>query len=201
MRLLLIAAILSITSLQACSANENTRGDVPKEYEDRVIKVKDSVTEKVDRKTGQQIAQHLVELARRNKEVQNATAVVLGQYAVVGIDVNEKLERSKVESVKYSVAETLKKDPYGANAVVVADPDTNQRVRNIAKSIEDGRPIGGLLDELASIVGRLMPDIPSDIIDNQEKQPTNQNNDQLNEEQQNELENNQQKQSNNEMKN
>lgn len=201
MRLMLFATLFLITSLYGCSANENARGDVPDEYHDRIITVRNSVTEKVDRKTGQQIAKHLVDLARRTKEVDDATAVVLGQYAVVGIDVNEKLDRSKVESIKFSVAETLKKDPYGANAVVVADPDTNQRIQNIAKSIQDGRPVGGILDELAAIVGRLMPDVPSDIIDNQEKQPTNQNNDQLNKEQEQELENNQQKQSNNEMKN
>lgn len=200
MRFLIIALIICITSLQGCQANENARGDVPNEYKTKVITVKDSVQEKVDRKTGQQIARHLVDLAKRNKEVENATAVVLGQYAVIGIDVEGTLDRSKVESIKYTVAETLKKDPYGANAVVIADPDTNERIRNIAQSIQDGRPIGGILDELASIVGRVMPDIPSDIIDNQEKQPTNQNNDQLQNDQEQQLEKEQQDQSNNQMK-
>ncbi|WP_243290840.1 YhcN/YlaJ family sporulation lipoprotein [Bacillus sp. FJAT-47783] len=200
MRFLIIATIICITSLHGCSANENARGDVPDEYKTKVITVKDSVQEKVDRKTGQQIARHLVDLAKRNKEVESATAVVLGQYAVVGIDVAGTLDRSKVESVKYSVAETLKKDPYGANAVVIADPDTNERIKSMAASIQDGRPIGGILDELAAIVGRVMPDIPSDIIDNQEKQPTNQNNDQLQNDQEQQLEKEQQDQSNDQMK-
>ena len=59
----------------------------------------------------------------------DATAVVLGPYAIVGIDVNKNLDRSEVGSIKYSVAESLKNDPYGARAVVVADPDMNARVK------------------------------------------------------------------------
>ena len=55
----------------------------------------------------------------------------LGRYAIVGIDVNSKIERSQVGSIKYSVAESLKKDPHGARAVVVADADTMQRLKEI----------------------------------------------------------------------
>ena len=40
--------------------------------------------------------------------VNDATAVVVGKYAIVGIDVKAKLDRTRVESIKYSVAESLK---------------------------------------------------------------------------------------------
>ena len=86
--------------------------------------LKNSYIENVDRKTGQEISKRLVELATSIPNVNDATAVVIGRYAIVGIDVNSKLERSQVGSIKYSVAESLKKDPYGANAIVVADADT-----------------------------------------------------------------------------
>ena len=67
--------------------------------------------------------------------VNDATAVVVGKYAIVGIDVKAKLDRTRVESIKYSVAESLKNDP-DANAVVVADVDTYERLKQIGKQIK-----------------------------------------------------------------
>ncbi|MEC1717820.1 YhcN/YlaJ family sporulation lipoprotein [Schinkia azotoformans] len=127
--------------------------------------------------TGEQIAEHLVDLATRNPDVKDATAVVAGNYAVVGIDVDKDLERSRVGSVKYSVAETLKDDPYGAKAVVVADADMVERLREMRKDIQNGKPVSGVMNELAAIVGRLMPQIPYDI--NTDKGPNEGNNKQL----------------------
>ena len=126
--------------------------------------MKNSYIENVDRKTGQEISKRLVKLATSIPNVNDATAVVLGRYAIVGIDVNSKIDRSQVGSIKYSVAESLKKDPYGANAVVVADADTTQRLKEIQADIKKGRPIQGIMEELADVAGRLMPEIPGDLI-------------------------------------
>ncbi|WP_066369721.1 YhcN/YlaJ family sporulation lipoprotein [Neobacillus fumarioli] len=126
--------------------------------------VKNSSIHNVDRKTGQEISKRLVSLATSIPNVNDATAVVLGRYAIVGIDVNSKLDRSQVGSIKYSVAESLKKDPYGANAVVVADPDTTERLKEIQADINHGRPIRGIMEELADVAGRLMPEVPGDLI-------------------------------------
>ncbi len=54
------------------------------------------------------IAKHLVEVTEKIPGISDATAVVLGRYSVVGIDVDDNLERSKVESIKYTVAQALK---------------------------------------------------------------------------------------------
>ncbi|MFS0861338.1 YhcN/YlaJ family sporulation lipoprotein [Fredinandcohnia sp. 179-A 10B2 NHS] len=183
-----------ILTLTGCGFTNNNAGE--KRDESR-IQVKNTVDEHVDRKTGQEIASHLVELASGIPNVNDATAVVLGNFAVVGIDVNAKLDRSRVETIKYSVAESLQHDPYGANAVVIADADTVERLRQMGKEIQDGRPITGILDELAQIVGRVIPDVPSDIIDNQNTEPTENNDKQLNQKEQKKLENEQQDQSNN----
>ncbi|KZZ82993.1 MULTISPECIES: YhcN/YlaJ family sporulation lipoprotein [Bacillaceae] len=200
LRSILFFVISGLFMLTACSANENSQGETSTDYKTKPITVKNSIERPVDRKTGQQISKHLVEIANRVPDVNDATAVVLGKYAIVGIDVESELDRSKVESVKYSVTESLKNDPYGANAVVVADADTNQRIRHLAKEIQQGRPIGGLLDELAAIVGRIMPDVPNDTMDNQEKEPTEQDNDQLPKDQQDELDKHQNDESNKELK-
>lgn len=113
----------------------------------------------------QEAADRLVSLANGVEEVNDATAVVVGRWAIVGIDVNAQLDRSKVGSIKYTVAEAIKDDPKGAYAIVTADIDTNYRLKQMAKEIREGRPIAGVMDELAAIVGRLMPQVPRHVQD------------------------------------
>ncbi|UOK59823.1 YhcN/YlaJ family sporulation lipoprotein [Bacillus sp. OVS6] len=141
----------------------------------------------------------MVNLAGRVPGVNDVSAVVLGKYAVVGIDVNSELDRNKVESIKYAVAESIQHDPYGANAVIIADADTTVRLREMGKDLQQGQPVGGILDELAAIVGRVMPEIPNDMLNNNNNQnrPTEQDNDQLNEKEQKELDREQEDQSQN----
>lgn len=152
--------LLSLFILSAC----NTKNEIS-EQKDRIIGVKNSTTQEVDKQTGQEISKHLVSLASSMPNVNDATAVVLGKYAIVGIDVDKNLDRSEVGSIKYSVAEGLKHDPHGARAVVVADPDINARLREIYADIQNGKPIQGIMNELADISGRLMPEIPADMVE------------------------------------
>jgi YhcN/YlaJ family sporulation lipoprotein len=110
------------------------------------------------------IATHLEMLARGVKGVKDANCVVFNHYAIVGIDVDEKMERSEVGTLKYAVAEAFRKDPYGINAVVTADIDLAQRLREIRIDVRKGRPLAGFTEELADIIGRLVPQIPRNII-------------------------------------
>jgi YhcN/YlaJ family sporulation lipoprotein len=113
--------------------------------------------------TSQQIVTHLEQLATSIPNVQHAHCVILGKTAVVGIDVKEDLPRSRVDNIKYSVAEALRKDPYGVNAIVTADMDLDHRLKNIRQEIMKGRPIAGFADEIGKIIGRIMPQLPRDI--------------------------------------
>ena len=167
---------------------------------DSLIHVKNTANEEIVNKSGQQIARHLAHLASSVPNVNGATVLVVGKYALVGIDVNAKLDPSRVGTVKYSVVESLRKDPYGANAIVIADADLNTRLKAIQKQVEKGKPIQGFMDELAAIVGRVMPEIPSDFLQTRNPHPTRQNDKQLNEGEQQQLKNEQQKQSNDHMK-
>lgn len=166
------------------------------EKKGNLINVKNSYIEEVDRKTGQEISKRLVMLATSIPNVNDATAVVIGPYAIVGIDVDSKIDRSQVGSIKYSVAESLKKDPYGAKAVVFADADTSQRLKEISADIQKGRPIQGVMEELADITGRLMPEIPSDLITPSPKNATDKPDQKLPVDQQNNLKKKQEEQSN-----
>lgn len=196
MRYLFIVLFISVFMLSGCTVNQGAPKTDQSNNAGTPLNVTNSVDQHVNRKTGQLIAEHLVTIANEIPEVNDATAIVLGKYAVVGIDVNSDLDRNKVESIKYSVAESLMHDPYGAKAVIIADADTNARLREMGREIREGRPIIGILDELAAIVGRIIPEVPGEILDNQEKQPTEQSKDQLNKEEQQMLEKEQQDQSN-----
>ena len=109
------------------------------------------------------ISRRLENIASRVPQVNDATAIVFGRYAVVGIDVNAALDRSKVGTIKYSVAEALKDDPMGANTLVTSDPDIVQRIREMNEDIKQGHTIRGFVEELADIVGRIIPQSPTEV--------------------------------------
>lgn len=105
------------------------------------------------------ISDHLENLAAQQPQVKNAQCIVIANTAIIGIDVDGTLERAKVDTVKYAVAETLHNDPFGKNAVVLADPDIVGRLREYRQSMKNGRPIAGLAEEMADIIGRIMPQL------------------------------------------
>jgi YhcN/YlaJ family sporulation lipoprotein len=110
------------------------------------------------------VAAHLESLARGIKGVNGANCVVFGNYAIVGIDVDAKMERSRVGTIKYAVAEAFRKDPYGVDAIVTADIDMAERLREIRADVRHGRPLAGFTEELSDIIGRIIPQIPRNII-------------------------------------
>lgn len=113
--------------------------------------------QRTTRKSSRDLAKHLSNLAKREPHVRKATAISLGNYSIVGIDVDPKLERDRVGTVKYSVAQALKKDPRGSNALVTADVDLVQRIREMSHDIAKGKPLKGITEELADIAGRIAP--------------------------------------------
>ena len=106
-------------------------------------------------------ADHLADLACRIKGVKKATALVVNKVAVVGITVDDKLERSRVGTIKYSVAEALKEDPRGATALVTADPGLVQRIREMNDDIHKGHPIAGNRRGIGRYCRENYPSIPN----------------------------------------
>ncbi|AOC56923.1 MULTISPECIES: YhcN/YlaJ family sporulation lipoprotein [Bacillus] len=192
--------IQAIILLGACQQQEKPEALDKQDGRQHVVRVSDSTKKKTNQaRSSTDVAQHLVKVTENVADVNDATAIVIGRYAVVGIDVKDDLDRSKVETIKYSVAKALKNDPEGANAVVVADPDTVSRLKEMGKEIQAGRPVSGIMDELAAIVGRVMPEMPRNEIDRHEKDPTNEPNDQLKQNDQKQLDKHQNDQSNHHM--
>jgi YhcN/YlaJ family sporulation lipoprotein len=162
-------AFAFILMLVGCGVQNNATNNNERQ---NLVNVKNSTIQEVDRETGQKVSKHLVELATGVPDVHDATAVVIGNYAIVGIDVDKNIERSKVGSIKYSVAESLKNDPHGARAIVIADPDLNARLKEVAADIREGNPVSGIMNELSDISGRLMPEIPADMIEPKSRNAT-----------------------------
>jgi YhcN/YlaJ family sporulation lipoprotein len=105
---------------------------------------------------------HLEQLAKRVPGVEGAHCVVMGKTAIVGLDVKGSLSRSRVGTIKYSVAEAIRKDPRSVNALVTADMDLSSRLAELSNHVSKGRPVSGFASELADIVGRIIPQIPED---------------------------------------
>ncbi|RDI47599.1 YhcN/YlaJ family sporulation lipoprotein [Falsibacillus pallidus] len=195
-----LSAIILIGLLTAGCSNINNNKEKTavhdQQNEPRPISVQNSNKQSFKSKNGQQISKHLVNLASSIPNVNDATAVVLGKIAVVGIDIDSNVERSQVGSIKYSVAESLKNDPYGANAVIVADPDLVARLKEVKKDIGNGKPIQGIMNELSDIVGRVMPEIPGTLSDTNPEQAPENPKKSTNDKNEKQLEKDQEKQSN-----
>ncbi|MFS0654249.1 YhcN/YlaJ family sporulation lipoprotein [Bacillus sp. 179-C3.3 HS] len=199
MRLIFTLLMIQTILLGACQQQEKPEAIDKQDGQKHIVRVSDSTKKNTNQtRPSADVAQHLVNVTEHVADVNDATAIVIGPYAVVGIDVKDDLDRSKVETIKYSVAKALKNDPQGANAVVVADPDTVSRLKQMGKEIQAGRPISGIMDELAAIVGRVMPEMPHNEI-NHEQDPTNTPDDQLQQHDQKQLEKQQNDQSNHHM--
>ncbi|GGA83590.1 YhcN/YlaJ family sporulation lipoprotein [Ornithinibacillus halotolerans] len=186
---------ICIAFLVGCGNNDNEDHALSSEKQDsddRIINVKNSAPKEDKEFSSNEIADHLAHVASDVPEVNDAVAIVIGPYAVVGIDVDKELDRSRVGTIKFSVLEALRHDPYGRTAVVVADGDITERIRGMNDKIKQGYPIQGVIDEVAAIVGRYMPDIP--LPEDQPEEP-NQNKEILDDEEQQNLDNIQNEQS------
>ncbi|GGM20367.1 putative lipoprotein YlaJ [Paraliobacillus quinghaiensis] len=162
MKLFTMILLSFIFILGGCQANNEEKNLVEQgnENDDHILQVRDSELTEETHASNQEIAEHLASLANRVPDVEGATAIIAGPYAAVGIDVDEKLDRSRVGTIKFAVTEALQDDPYGKTAIVIADADGTERIRAMARNVRSGDPIHGITEELAAIIGRYMPEFP-----------------------------------------
>lgn len=187
---------ISVLFLFGCTQQNEDQSLPDQKSSDRFIQVENANEREEATLTNTEIANHLVDVANSVTDVNQSAAIVLGPYAVVGLNVDKDLDRSRVGAVKYSVLEALQKDPYGKTTVVVADGDIVERIREMNNKVQQGYPVQGVIEELAAIVGRYMPEFPVP-----EQMPTeeDQNKELLPEEDKEELDNIQDDQSNDEL--
>ncbi|ANE47345.1 hypothetical protein SY83_14915 [Paenibacillus swuensis] len=159
----IVGTVLILTILAGCNASRQNEAAPAPSHDKYYVKTEQTIPERPVINDSKSVSAHLESLARAVPHVKDANCVVIGNTAIVGVNVAEDLDRSRVGTIKYSVAEALRKDPYGKYAVVTADLDLAGRLKDIRQDINNGRPVQGFADELADIVGRVMPQFPSDI--------------------------------------
>ncbi|SDC73269.1 sporulation lipoprotein, YhcN/YlaJ family [Paenibacillus sp. UNCCL117] len=154
--------LLLAAALSGCSSAN--RGAAPSAQEgDRQVRVQQTAPQKKEIKDQRAVADRLEQIAMSVPNVESANCVVFGNTAIVGINVPPGMDRAKVGTIKLSVAEALKKDPYGVDAYVTADMDLGERVRTIRNQMQSGRGMNGLAEEMAAIIGRIIPQMPRDV--------------------------------------
>lgn len=162
-QLLLLLSALGLIVAAGCGTSPQNETS-PSPENNQQVRVKQSMPENKGYDQSGQLVEHLESLAANVPGVESAHCVLLGNTAVVGINVHADMERSRVGTVKYSVAEALRKDPTGANSIVTADLDLTERLREIGNDIQDGRPVAGFVEEMADIIGRMIPQLPMDVM-------------------------------------
>ena len=143
MQLRSILIVLGIFILAGCQQDNRENALEEKSASDRIIHVENTNQTQLKNYSNSEIANHLSKVAASVPDVHGAAAIVAGPYAVVGIDVDQDLDRTRVGTLKYSVSEALSHDPYGKTAVVVADGDVLKRIRDMNDKIKqagDSKP-------------------------------------------------------------
>ncbi len=177
-----IAGILLLTLVGCQPANKPPANESAPPRDENIpetVKVRQTAPQNRVDKSPQAVAQRMVNIAVSVPQVQNAAAISLGKYTIVGIDVDPTLDRGRVGTVKYTVAQALREDPQGSRALVTADVDLVQRIRELNEDIRNGRPAGGIMEELAEIAARISPQ-PSKEVKKREEAPGKVNQERLN---------------------
>ncbi|MDQ1912964.1 YhcN/YlaJ family sporulation lipoprotein [Paenibacillus sp. GD4] len=159
-----VAAILLLTVLSGCNQSPRN-GASPSQTGDQTgkVQVQQTAPQKKEITDPAAVSARLEQIATSIPNVESANCVIFGNTAVVGINVPPNMDRAKVGTIKLSVAEALKKDPYGVDAFVTADMDLAGRLQRVRSQMQNGRPLNGLAEEMAAIIGRIVPQLPRDV--------------------------------------
>ena len=138
---LFTAVILCLTAT-GCGTVAH-KGESPSPAEDQRITAKQTNPQPEKIVEPAQAAKRLEHLASRVEGVKSARCVVVGNTAIIGINVDPDVDRSRVGTIKYAVAQALRKDPLGVHAAVTADMDLNQRINELGDDIQPGPSSAG----------------------------------------------------------
>ncbi|TVY09622.1 YhcN/YlaJ family sporulation lipoprotein [Paenibacillus cremeus] len=166
-----VAIVLLLSLLSGCTQAPKNGASPSAADPNRQVKVNQTAPQKKEITDPRAVADRLEQIAVSIPNVESANCVVFGNTAVVGINVPPGMDRAKVGTIKLSVAEALKKDPYGVDALVTADMDLAGRLQNMRTQMRNGRAINGFAEEMAAIIGRIVPQMPRDVTPPQTNQP------------------------------
>lgn len=88
--------------------------------------------------------QTLANDARKIKGVNDASVLVIGRTAFVGLDINKDMKGNKAKKIKKECANKLKANSKLTSVMVTADPDLLQRIQDILAGRATPNVIGDL---------------------------------------------------------
>jgi len=94
------------------------------------------------------------------EDVEEATVIISGSTAYIGIDMDESLQGRMTDTLKQKVIDKAKEaDKMLSRVYVSADSDTVTRLKNYARDIEDGKPISGIIRQIDELFRRPAPTV------------------------------------------
>ncbi len=148
---LLILGAFLFTILAGCSAQKKPmpEGNAPK----KAPAVDENRSQAKARDAADDISRRVLNI----KGVKSAYVVVVGNVALIGINIEDGKQEKGINEIKNAAAERAEADKRIVRAYVSADPDVVARIREIGDNINKGRPITEYLDEIGEIIQRLTP--------------------------------------------
>ncbi|NLK21426.1 MAG: YhcN/YlaJ family sporulation lipoprotein [Epulopiscium sp.] len=107
-----------------------------------------------------QRANRIAEKIARLPEVEKTTVVITGNTALIGLSLGTNTGEEQVNQIKKKVEkETFLMDASLKNISITSSPEIVERIIDISKGINKGRPINGLSEELGAIIRRVTPTV------------------------------------------
>lgn len=105
-------------------------------------------------------AEVLVDRIEDLEGIEDATVIISGSTAYVGVDMEADMQDRMTDAMKQRVTDRAKKSDMMLTRVYVsADSDTVTRLRNYARDIEDGKPISGIIRQIDEMFRRPAPTV------------------------------------------
>jgi len=104
------------------------------------------------------MADRVAREARKVSGVKEATVVISGRTAYIGLNLDPNVEKTRTTTIKKDVADRVKTaEPSLTSVNVTSDPDLVARLKRIADGIKRGKPVSSFSSELAEIGRRITP--------------------------------------------
>jgi YhcN/YlaJ family sporulation lipoprotein len=105
-----------------------------------------------------QMAQNLANQATKVNGVKEATVVITGNTALVGVDLASNTPTSQINTIQEQVATNIKQaDSRITNVSVTADADMVTKIKNIGQGIAQGKPITTFTQQIDDLMKRIGP--------------------------------------------
>lgn len=104
------------------------------------------------------VAERIQRTVNEIPDITKSYVVVIGNTALIGVDINEATRGPIDEPLKQRIAAKAQGEERSITQVyVTADPNLVTRIRRLADSIIEGKPVTGLLNEVMEILQKLKP--------------------------------------------